>query len=117
MPYQADYVLRLIEQLSGLIRGAKQRLGVAKPAEAEEVAGEAIGLVLGMDPCLASRLSPETLAAMLSLSDVDHRVLVLLAEATELEARTLESSGHSREAETRRAQAAAVRSTAAPTVG
>ena len=77
MPYQADYVLRLIEQLSFLVRGAKQRLGVGKPAEPEEVAGDAI--ILGMDPRVASRLSPETLAAMLRLSEVNQDVLPLLA--------------------------------------
>ena len=110
MPYQADYVLRLIEQLSLLVRGAKQRLGVGKPAESEEVAGDAIGLVLGMDPRVASRLSPETLAAMLRLSDVNQDVLPLLAEAIELEAQALEAGGRLAEAQTRRAQAAAVRS-------
>jgi hypothetical protein len=34
MPYQADYVLRLIEQLSGLIR-EQGSVGIATPAEAE----------------------------------------------------------------------------------
>ena len=91
MPYQADYVLRLIEQLSLLVRGAKQRLGVGKPAESEEVAGDAIGLVLGMDPRVASRLSPETLAAMLRLGDVNPDVLPLLAEAIELDVQALEA--------------------------
>ena len=110
MPFQADYVLRLIEQLSAMIRGAKQRLGVAKPAESEEVAGQAIGLVLGMDPLVASRLSPPTLAAMLELGDVHPDVLPLLAEAIELDATALEVAGQVAEAETRRAQAAAVRS-------
>jgi hypothetical protein len=114
VPYQADYVLRLIEQLSALIRGAKQRLGVAKPAEAEEVAGQAIGLVLGMDPQVASRLSPETLAAMLSLGDVNEDVLPLLAEAIELDAQVLETGGRRADATTRRAQAAAVRSLVGP---
>jgi hypothetical protein len=109
MPYQADYVLRLIEQLSGLIRGARQRLGLAKPAESEEVAGQAIGLVLGMDPLVASRLSPQTLAAMLELADVHPDVLPLVAEAIELEGEALEAGGRAAEAETRRAQAAAVR--------
>ena len=120
MPYQADYVLRLIEQLSGLVRGAKQRRGIAKPAKAEEIvsdrvapdelAGEVIGLVLGIDPLVASRLSPQTLAAMLELGDVSPEVLPLLAEAIELDAGALEACGCWAEAETRRDQAAAVRS-------
>jgi hypothetical protein len=120
VPYQADYVIRLIEQLSGLVRGAKQRLGVAKPAEPEEtvsdraatdeVGGRAIGLVLMMDPVVASRLSPQTLGVMLQLADVHPEVLPLLAEAIELGAETLQVDGHPTEAEARRAQAAAVRS-------
>ena len=123
MPYQADYVVRLIEQLSGLVRGAKQRLGIAMPAEAEEVvcdrvapeevAGEAIGLVLGMDPLVASRLSPQTLATMLELGDVSPDVLPLVVEAIELDVVALETAGRWAEAETRRAQAAAVRRTLA----
>ena len=88
MPYQADYVMRLIEQLSGFIRGAKERLGVGKPAELEEVAGEAISLVLGIDPLVASRLSPQTLTAMLELGDVNPEVLPLLAEAIDVDVRS-----------------------------
>jgi hypothetical protein len=114
VPYQADYVLRLIEQLSGFIRGAKERLGVGKPAEPEEVAGEAISLVLGMDPFVASRLTPQTLATMLQLGDVNRDVLPLLAEAIELDVQALEAGGRTAEAETRRAQAAAVRSLMGP---
>lgn len=110
MPYQADYVLRLVEQLSALIRGAKQRLGVGKPAEPEEIAGEAIGMVLGMDPQVASRLSPHTLITMLQLGEVNVDVLPLLVEAIELDAQALEAGGRAAESGTRRAQAAAVRS-------
>jgi hypothetical protein len=109
LPYQADYVLRLIEQLSGLVRAAKQRLGVAKPGETEETAGRAIGVVLGVDPLVASRLSPQTLATMIQLGDVHPDVLPLLAEAIEVDADSLETAGRVAEAGTRRAQAAAVR--------
>ena len=114
MPYQSDYVLRLIEQLSDVIRGAKERLGVGRPAEPEEVTGEAISLVLGMDPLIAPRLTPQTLAAMLQLGDVNRDVLPLLAEAIELEVQALDAGGRTAEAGTRRAQAAAVRSLIGP---
>jgi hypothetical protein len=110
VPYQADYVLRLIEQLSGMVRGLKQRLGGPQPEEPQEVAGQAFGLVLGMDPLVAVRLSPSTLTAMLRLGAVSPEVLAILAEAVELEAQILARAGRSDEAETRRAQAAAVRS-------
>jgi hypothetical protein len=109
VPYQADYVLRLIEQLHVLIRAAKQRLSGGEPPESEEVAGQAIGLVLGMDPLVAARLTPQTLTTMLHLGDVHPDVLPELAEAIELDAEILSSIGREGEAETRRAQAAAVR--------
>jgi hypothetical protein len=69
-----------------------------------------MGLVLGLDPLVASRLSPSTLAAMLELGDVSRDVLPLLAAAIEVDAEGLEASGQAADAETRRAQAAAVRS-------
>jgi hypothetical protein len=105
VPYQADYVLRLIEQLSGVIRAAKQRLSGGKPAEPEDVATQAISLVLDIDPLVASRLSPASLATMIRLGDIHPDVLPLLAEAIELEA-----AGRTPEAQNRRAQAEAVRS-------
>ena len=114
MPYQSDYVMRLIEQLSGVIRAAKERLGEGKPYEPEEVATDAIGLVLGMDPLVASRLTPQPLATMLELGDVAPEVLPLLAEAIELDVGALEAAGRTAEAQTRRAQAAAVRMLAGP---
>ncbi len=113
MPYQADYVMRLIEQLSGVIRAMKDRLSGGKPQAAEktdEAATQAISLVLGVDPLVGSRLSPDTLAMMLRLGDVHPDVLPLLAEALELHVQALEAEGRTGEADARRAQAAAVRS-------
>jgi hypothetical protein len=114
MPYQSDYVTRLIEQLSGVIRAARERLGEGKPCEPEDVAAEAIGLVLGMDPLVASRLTPQTLATMLRLGEVHPDVLPLLAEAIELDVETLKAAERTAEAQTRRGQADAVRSLAGP---
>ena len=113
MPYQADYVMRLIEQLSGVIRAMKDRLSGGKPHAAEktdEAATQAISLVLDVDPLVASRLSPDTLAMMLRLGDVHPDVLPLLAEALELDVQALLAEGRTAEAEARRAQAAAVSS-------
>jgi hypothetical protein len=113
MPYQADYVLRLIEQLSGVIRAMKQRLSGGRPGaseESEEAATQAISLVLGVDPLVASRLSPNTLAMMIRLGDVHPDVLALLTEVLDIDAQALDADGRVAEAETRRAQAAAVRS-------
>jgi hypothetical protein len=113
VPYQADYVTRLIEQLNGLIRAMKERLsgaGGPSPEEPGEIAAQAISLVLGMDPAVASRLAPQTLATMIRLGDVHTDVLPVLAEAIELEAQALAAAGRAAEAGTRRAQADAVRS-------
>jgi hypothetical protein len=113
VPFQADYVLRLIEQLNGLISAMKERLSGAGGPSSEEPAGlaaQAISLVLGMDPAVASRLSPQTLVTMIRLGDVHPEILPLLAEAIELEAQALEAAGRAAEAGTRRAQADAVRS-------
>ena len=112
MPYQTDYVMRLIEQLSGVIRAMKQRLSSGRPGasdETEETATQAISLVLGVDPLVGSRLSPETLTMMIRLGDVHPDVLPFLAEALELDAQALDADDRGAEAEARRAQAAAVR--------
>jgi len=55
LPYQSDYVLRLIEQITGLIRRAMEKMGLGDAEEPCELAGQAIGLALGLDPALASR--------------------------------------------------------------
>ena len=110
MPYQSDYVLRLIEQLGGLMRLAMEKLGAKDPEERCDIAGQAIGLALGMDPALASQLSPRSLASLLKLSTLDDQVLGLVAQALELEAGTHETRGDMVTAGFRREQASAVRS-------
>jgi len=110
LQYQTDYILRLIEQLGGLIRGALEKLGVKDAEEPCELAGKAIGLALGMDPVLAAGLAPHSLVAMLRLGSLDDRVLTLVQEAIEVEAATLESRGDVIAAGLRREQADAVRS-------
>jgi hypothetical protein len=110
MPYQSDYVMRLIEQLSGLVRRAAEKLGVVDSEEPDDIAGQAIGLALGMDPALASRLSPKSLASLLRLNDLDKEVIGLVAQAIELEVETLRARGLTAVAEVRRDQAIAVRS-------
>ena len=110
MPYETDYILRLIEQLSSLVRGALERLGLKKAEAGTEIAGRAIGLALGIDPDLAARLSPQSLASLLRLGDLDDRVLELVVQAIDIEAGELQSRGETDAAETRRRQAGAVRS-------
>ena len=114
MSYQSDYVLRLIEQMGALIRRAMAKLGEGAAQEPCEVAGQAIGLALGMDPAVASRLSSQSLVSLLELSRLDDQVIKLLAQAIELEAEVLQRNGEMIGAGVRREQASAVRSLLGP---
>lgn len=110
MRFQSDYVMRLIEQLSGLVRGAMEKVGAKDAEEPREVAGEAIGLALDMDPILAASLSPQSLASMLRLTGLDDRVIALVQQTIEVEALALEHWGDTATARLRHDQADAVRS-------
>ncbi len=110
MPYQTDYVLRLIEQLSAMVRLALERLGAKDPEAHCRLAGQAIGTALTMDPDLASSLAPQSLASLLKLGDLDDRVVELVAQAIEVEATALENRGDVVLSEFRHEQANAVRS-------
>ena len=114
MSYQSDYVLRLIEQMGALIRRAMAKLGEGAAQEPCEVVGQAIGLALGMDPAVASRLSSQSLVSLLELSRLDDQVIKLLAQAIELEAEVLQRNGEMIGAGVRREQASAVRSLLGP---
>jgi hypothetical protein len=110
LPYQTDYVLRLIEQLGAMIRKALEKLGAKDPEEPCRLAGQAIGAALAMDPALASSLSPQSLVSLLELSEADSRVIELVAQAIEVEATELENRGDVVASEFRHQQANAVRS-------
>lgn len=115
MQYQSDYVMRLIEQMGGLVRRAMEKMRTGGAEEPYELAGQAIGLALDMDPSVASRLSPQSMASLLELGNHDDRVIELVAQAIELEAEVLQSAGEMIAAEVRRDQARAVRSLIGPT--
>jgi hypothetical protein len=106
--YQDDTVLRLIEQMGALVRGARTLMREGATDAPYLQANEAVGLALGVDPDLISRLSPQALTSMLEISNHDERVLLLLAEALELESAICQSRGDLMEAELRADQAAAV---------
>jgi hypothetical protein len=106
---ETDYVLRLIEELAAAIRAALEKAGLKDAEEPDDLAGQAIGLALSMDPALASSLSPQSLVALLTLGDVDDRVVALVLQAIEIEAAALQHRGHLSAAQFRREQAAAIR--------
>jgi hypothetical protein len=101
--------LRLIEQLGGLIRQALEKLGIKDAEEPRQLAGQAIGLALAMDPTLASGLSPQSLVSLFKLSSLDDRVIELVLQAIEVEATALESRDDVIAAGFRHEQANAVR--------
>lgn len=115
MQYQSDYVLRLIEQMGALIRRALEHYGEADPGEPFELAQQVIGLALEMDPDVVGRLSPDSLKSLIDLQSFDDRVLVLVAEALDIEADALEGVGEVLNGALRREQSSAVRSLMDPT--
>ena len=115
MRYQSDYVLRVIEQMGGLIRKALEQFRIGSDEEPIELAEQALGLALDMDPQTVSRLSPSSLASFLALNLPDDRVLDLVVEALGIEAEALEARGEIVMARLRREQAEAVRRLLDPT--
>ncbi|MCL2503379.1 MAG: hypothetical protein FWE94_02030 [Coriobacteriia bacterium] len=108
MQYESDYVLRLVEQMGGLVRQAFQMLATGSQERTFELAEEAIGLALDLDPQMTSRLAPQSLTALLELKNLDDRVLLLVADAFDALASALEQTGAFAEAELRHQQAGAV---------
>jgi hypothetical protein len=110
MQYQSDYVLRLIEQMGGLVRRALEMLRMGNEEEPYELAEEAIALALDIDPRVASRMSPQSLTSLLELNNLDDRVIELVGEALIVQADALERTGELVDAGVRREQSAAVMS-------
>jgi hypothetical protein len=115
MQYQSDYVLRLIEQMGGLVRKAVEMLRLGSDAEPYQLAEDAIALALDIDPRLAARLAPQSLAAMIEINNLDDRVIELVGEALTVQADALERAGELVESSVRRQQAAAALSLLDPT--
>lgn len=110
MQYQSDYVLRLIEQMGGLVRRAIEMLRHGGEEEPYVLAEEAIGLALDVSPDVAARLSPQSMTALLEMRNVDDRVIELVAQSLELQHEVLQRNGEMIVAGVRKQQAEAVRS-------
>lgn len=108
MQYQSDYVMRLIEQMGGLVRRALVMLREGSDEEPYELAEQALALALDMDPELVVRLSPQSMASLLELNNLDERVIQLVGEALEVQADALELGGELVAAGIRREQSGAV---------
>lgn len=108
MQYQSDYVLRLIEQMGSLVRRALDLLREGDSEETYELAEEAVGLALDMDPTLAARLSPQSLASLVEMNNLDDRVIELVGTALRVQGDVLEREGELVQARVRRDQSKAV---------
>lgn len=114
MQYQTDYILRLIEQMGDLVRRALAQTRAGGAEEPYELADRAIALALDMDPELIARLSPQSLASLIDINNLDERVIELMAQAMDLEAEILQGQGELVASVQRRDQAAAVRALLGP---
>lgn len=108
MQYQSDYVLRLVEQMGGLIRRALILLREGDGQTPYELSEEAISLALDIDPALVTKLSPQSLASLIEMNNLDDRVVELVAEALKVQADALDNAGEIIGARMRREQAATV---------
>lgn len=108
MQYQSDYVLRLVEQMGGLLRRAVVMLREGDGQTPYELSEEAIGLALDIDPSLVTRLAPQSLSSLIEMNNLDDRVIQLVGEALSVQADALERAGEIVGARVRREQAAAV---------
>ncbi len=108
MQYQSDYVLRLVEQMGGLIRRALVMLREGDEETPYQLSEEAIALALDIDPGLATRLSPQGLVSLIELNNLDDRVIGLVAEALTVQAEALDNAGEIIGARVRREQAQSV---------
>jgi hypothetical protein len=107
--YESDYVLRLIEQMGALMRAAFELTRGGSEGESPyDYTQQAIGLALDIDPALAVRLSPQSLASLIEMGNLDERVIRLVAEALTLEGEYLDHQGELMEGDVRRLQARAV---------
>lgn len=66
MGFQSDYILRLIEMMNLLVQRIMGRIGEGEPAEALELADEAIGELAGLPVSTVDAMSGAGLVALLS---------------------------------------------------
>lgn len=98
--FQSDYILRIIEQFSTVLRRMIASMREARPEEALELSEEALGLALDMDPKLALSLDAESLMFLAGMgSEPDPVRLLLLAEVLAVRVEAFRASGELEAAE------------------
>lgn len=106
---QQDYLVRMFVQLANAIRESLQRArGDSDPVSAAELLDQSIEDATEMDGALLLRMAPESMAAMLQLSQSDPQLMEYVSRTLLLSSVYLNEAGKSTESQLRREQAYAV---------
>ncbi len=109
---QQDYLLRMFVQLATAMRESLQRArGDHDPVTAAQMLDHALEDATEMDGSLLLRMAPESMAAMLQLSQPDPLLMEYVARTLLLSSEYLTEAGESAQAELRKGQAYAVAKT------
>ncbi|MBE0476770.1 MAG: hypothetical protein IBX62_06735 [Coriobacteriia bacterium] len=107
--YQQDYILRLIEQVGAVLRRMALRIAEGRAGEALEDSGEALGLVLEMDPRFVESLSGASLVSLLGAGGrLDAKRALLLGQVFARRAEARGAAGDADGATAERDKAAAL---------
>lgn len=106
---QQDYLLRMFLQLATAIRDSWQRArGDKDPLTAATMLENTIEDATDMDGGLLLRMTPESMAAMLELTQPDHQLMEYISRTLLLASQYLKEGGEVAESNLRREQAYAV---------
>jgi len=109
---QQDYLLRMFVQLATAMRESLQRArGDHDPVTAAQMLDHTLEDATEMDGSLLLRMAPESMAAMLQLSQPDPLLMEYVARTLLLSSEYLTEAGESAQAELRKGQAYAVAQT------
>lgn len=107
--FQQDYLLRMFLQLATAVRESLQRArGDKDPVAAAQMLDHTLEDATEMDGALLLRMAPESMAAMLQISQPDPMLMEYVARTLLLSSEYLSEAGESAHAELRKGQAYAV---------
>ena len=106
--FQQDYLLRMFLQLATAVRESLQRARGDKDPAAAQMLDYTLEDATEMDGALLLRMAPESMAAMLQISQPDPMLMEYVARTLLLSSEYLSEAGESAQAELRKGQAYAV---------
>lgn len=105
--FENDYIMRMILQLSRVLRRSLIKEYPSPESEIQDIEGK-VAEALDLDPRLMFKLEPESLVSLLQLGNVDPVLAVYAVRSIYYESDLLEDKGDLEKAELRRAQADAI---------